>query len=109
MNYVSPDRFEHVTVQCKANLYFDGKVASHTLLFADGSKKTLGLIYPGTYRFNTDLPERMEIIAGACRIQIAGEASWRDVAAGSWFDVPGKSSFEIEVGSGVAEYICSFG
>ncbi|HXV21504.1 MAG TPA: pyrimidine/purine nucleoside phosphorylase [Desulfuromonadales bacterium] len=109
MSYSAPEKFEHVTVTCKANLYFDGKVASHTIAFADGSKKTLGLIYPGSFKFNTDAPERMEIIAGACRVRLAGQGDWIGFTAGTWFDVPGKSFFEIAVETGVAEYVCSFG
>jgi purine/pyrimidine-nucleoside phosphorylase len=101
-------RFENVTVTCKANVYFDGKVVSHSIELSDGSKKTLGLIYPGEYRFNTDAPERMEITAGACRARLAGERDWKEFAAGTFFDVPGKSSFEIAVDAGIAQYICSF-
>jgi len=103
-----PSQFDGVSVVCKANVYFDGKVVSHSVLFPDGTEKTLGLIYPGTYTFNTDAAERMEIIAGACRAAIAGEAESRDCAAGSFFDVPASSSFEIAVESGIAEYLCSF-
>ena len=102
-------QFENVTVTSQANVYFDGKVVSHAITLADGSKKTLGLIYPGEYRFDTDAPERMEIIAGACRAKLAGEADWRDYPEGQSFDVPGKSSFDIVVDSGIAQYICSFG
>ena len=40
-----PNEFSGVTALTKANVYFEGKVVSHTLLFPDGSKKTLGLIY----------------------------------------------------------------
>jgi hypothetical protein len=109
MSYSAPEKFENVTVACKANIYFDGKVVSHALTFADGSRKTLGLLYPGSYRFGTDAPEKMEIIAGACRVRIGGEGDWIGFAAGTWFDVPGKSSFEIEVSEGIAEYVCSFG
>jgi uncharacterized protein YaiE (UPF0345 family) len=105
---MSPVQFENVTAVCKANVYFDGKVVSHTVLFADGSKKTLGLIYPGTFTFNTGAPERMEIIAGACRVKIAGQAESAAYQAGTYFDVPGNSSFEIAVDSAVAEYVCSF-
>lgn len=100
--------FQNVTVVCKANVYFDGKVVSHTIVFADGTKKTAGLIYPGAYTFNTGAPERMEIIAGACRARLAGVAEWTSYAAGTYFDVPGNSSFEIAVEEGIAEYICSF-
>ena len=103
-----PEQFDNVTAICKANLYFDGKVVSHTIKFAVGTRKTLGLIYPGEFKFNTGAPEKMEMIAGACRIKLAGETAWHDVAAGTFFRVPGKSYFEIAVATGVAEYICSF-
>jgi uncharacterized protein YaiE (UPF0345 family) len=51
-----PVQFENVTAVAKANVYFDGRVVSHSLFFSDGSKKTLGLIYPGKYHFGTDKP-----------------------------------------------------
>ena len=103
-----PTQFSGVTVHTKANVYFDGKVVSHTVLFADNSKKTLGLIYAGSYHFGTGAPERMEIVAGACRVTLDGQTAVKDYAAGTYFDVPGKSGFTIEVGSGICEYICSF-
>jgi uncharacterized protein YaiE (UPF0345 family) len=102
-----PEKFDSVSVICKANVYFDGKVVSHTI-FAGSEKKTLGLIYPGTYKFNTDAPERMEITAGACRAKMAGEAAFKPYPAGTLFRVAGKSSFEIAVDEGIAQYICSF-
>ena len=58
-----PTDFTPVTAVTKANIYFDGKVVSHSILFPDGSKKTLGLIYPGKYHFGTEKAERMEIVA----------------------------------------------
>ncbi|HOC68241.1 MAG TPA: pyrimidine/purine nucleoside phosphorylase [Candidatus Hydrogenedentes bacterium] len=103
-----PEQFENVTVHCKANIYFEGKVASHTLQFPDGSKKTIGLIYPGTYHFNTNAPERMEITAGTCTIQLAGSTEEMTYATGTFFDVPGNSGFDIHVDNGIAEYICSY-
>jgi len=100
--------FNGVTVVCKANVYFDGNVVSHTVQFADGTKKTLGLIYPGMYTFKTGAPEKMEIISGICRAKLAGQTDWTTYAAGTLFSVPGNSSFDIEVASGIAEYICSY-
>ena len=100
--------FPNVTVDAKANVYFDGKVVSHSVHFADGSKKTLGLIYPGTYHFGTAAPERMEIIAGACVVKLDGGGESMAIEAGSHFDVPGNSGFSIEVEDGICEYICSF-
>jgi len=108
MNKVQ-EQFESATIKCKANIYFDGKVVSHSLTFADGSKKSIGLVYPGTYKFNTAASERMEIIEGRCRAKVAGSETWTDYAAGTHFDIPADSSFEIEVGDGIVEYICSFG
>ena len=103
-----PPQFAGVTVVTKANVYFDGKVVSHTVLFADGAKKTLGLIYPGAFHFGTGAPERMEIVAGSCQVKIDGSDSSQAYAAGQSFDVPGKSGFDIEVAVGICEYICSF-
>lgn len=108
MSYQAPEQFANVTAACKANVYFDGRVVSHTVTFADGSRKTLGLIYPGSFRFNTGVAERMEIIAGACRVRVAGQGGWIGFTAGTWFDVPANSFFEIEVAEGIAEYVCSF-
>jgi uncharacterized protein YaiE (UPF0345 family) len=103
-----PSQFDGVSIVCKANVYFDGKVVSHSILFPDGTKKSTGLIYPGTYTFNTDAAERMDIIAGVCTATIAGEAEAKTYAAGTYFDVPANSSFDITVDSGIAEYVCSF-
>ena len=104
----SPIEFKSVTAVAKANVYFDGKVVSHSILFPDGSKKTLGLIYAGQFHFGTDQAERMEIIAGACTVKLDGQTAPRDYAAGTAFDVPAKSGFDIEVRSGLCEYVCSF-
>jgi uncharacterized protein YaiE (UPF0345 family) len=102
------EQFENVSVVCKANVYFEGKVVSHTILFGDGRRKTLGLIFPGSFSFNTDAPERMDITAGTCRVRQSGATEWVSYAAGDSFQVPGKSSFEIAVEQGVSQYICSF-
>ncbi len=103
-----PTEFSGVSVHTKANVYFDGKVVSHTVLMADGAKKTLGLIYPGSYHFGTGAPERMEVVAGACVVTLDGETAQKAYATGTYFDVPGKSGFTIEVKAGICEYICSF-
>ena len=103
-----PSGFPGVTALTKANIYFDGKVVSHSILFTDGSKKTLGLIYPGRFHFGTDKPERMEIVSGQCAVKLDGSNSPATYQAGQVFDVPDKSGFDIEVKSGICEYICSF-
>jgi uncharacterized protein YaiE (UPF0345 family) len=103
-----PSEFRNVTAVAKANVYFDGKVVSHSILFPDGTKKTLGLIYPGKFHFGTDKAERMEIVAGECVVKIDGQNAVTTYPGGKAFDVPAKSGFDIEVKSGICEYICSF-
>ena len=100
--------FSPVTAVAKANVYFDGKVVSHTILFEDGTKKTLGLIYPGTYHFGTDAAERMEITDGSCTVVLDGQTESSSYAGGTAFDVPGKSGFTITVAEGICQYVCSF-
>jgi len=104
----SPVDFKSVIAIAKANVYFDGKVVSHSIIFPDGSKKTLGLIYPGKFHFGTEKAERMEIIAGACTVILDIQNSEKSYGAGTFFDVPAKSGFDIEVVSGICEYVCSF-
>lgn len=103
-----PTEFQKVTAVAKANVYFEGKVVSHTIRFADDSTKTLGLIFPGQFHFGTDAAERMEVVAGDCKVKLDGSSEVRTYAAGESFDVPAKSGFDIEVESGIFEYICTF-
>lgn len=104
----TPTEFRNVTAVVKANVYFDGRVVSHTILLPDGSRKTLGLIFPGQFHFGTDKSERMEIVAGSCTVKLDGRQKTADFAAGQTFDVPSKSGFDITVASGICEYVCSF-
>jgi hypothetical protein len=71
-------------------------------------RKSVGVILPSTLTFNTDAPERMEIVAGSCRYKLAGAADSKTVKAGESFDVPGKSSFQIEQTEPL-HYVCHFG
>ena len=105
---MSAAEFENVTAVAKANVYFDGKVVSHTIKLAGGVKKTLGLIYPGEFHFGTDAPERMDITAGECEVRLDGQTAFRTYTHGTFFSVPGKSGFDIKVKSGICEYVCSF-
>jgi len=101
-------KFENVTAIAKANVYFEGKVVSHTIHLADGARKTLGLVYPGQYHFGTDAAERMDITHGSCRVKLDGATEWAVHASGSSFSVPARSGFDILVEDGIAEYVCSF-
>lgn len=103
-----PEKFIGVTAVTKANVYFEGRVVSHAIIFPDGSRKTLGLVYPGTYHFKTEAAERMEIVAGSCGVMLDGGAKEESYKAGEAFEVGAKSGFTIEVKAGICEYICSF-
>lgn len=100
--------FKNVTVKTAANVYFDGKCVSHTLIFPDGARKTLGFIFPSQLSFSTGDPERVEITAGTCKVRLDGEANWQEYAAGQSFTVPGNSKFDIET-TAPLQYICHFG
>jgi len=99
--------FKNVEVKNKANIYDGGKVTSRTIITADGKRKTLGVMLPGTYHFNTDAPERIDVQQGRCRVRRSGESTWTEYRVGESFDVPGKSSFDIEV-TELLDYICHF-
>ncbi len=101
-------QFDQVSVIKKANVYFDGKCISHTVLFPDSTRKTIGVIFPSTLVFNTGAPETMEIVGGACKVKQAGESEWKTYRAGDSFNVPGNSSFEIETLE-LMDYVCHFG
>ena len=65
-------QFDQVSVVKKANVYFDGKCVSHTVQFADGTKKTIGVIIPSSLTFKTGAPEIMEGVGGSCRVRLPG-------------------------------------
>jgi len=99
--------FKNVTVVKKANTYFDGKVTSRTVLFSDGSKKTLGIMMPGDYEFGTAEKEIMEILAGELEILLPGSNAWQKVNTGESFEVPGRSKFKLKI-SKLTDYCCSY-
>lgn len=99
--------YKNVEVVTRANVYFDGKVTSRTIIAPSGERKTLGVMLPGTYTFNTDAPERIDVTQGRVRVRIS-EGEWRGFSAGQSFDVPAKSRFDIEVQE-LLDYVCHFG
>ncbi len=101
------DRFENVTIVKKANVYFDGKVTSRTVLFPDEKKKTLGIMMLGEYEFGTDDKEIMEILGGSMDVLLPGSSEWKTFTAGTSFEVPAKSSFKLNVKE-VSDYCCSY-
>lgn len=105
---MSTTQFDGVTVHTQANVYFDGKCVSHGITFADGTKKSVGVVLPATLTFNTGAPEIMECVAGGCEYLLSGSSSWVKSGPGEKFGVPGNSSFQIRV-TEPYHYICHFG
>jgi len=100
-------QFTNVTADKKANIYFDGKVTSRTLRFEDGSIKTLGIMLPCEYTFNTGDAEIMEIMSGEMDVQLPGSEEWISINGPQSFDVPANSAFNLKVKT-VSDYCCSF-
>nr|WP_309395874.1 pyrimidine/purine nucleoside phosphorylase [Cerasicoccus maritimus] len=102
------ETFDNVQILKKANVYFDGKVTSRTVVFADGTKKTLGFMQAGDYEFGTEAPELMEMLGGEMEVRLDGSEEWKTYTAGDSFDVPGSSKFFLKVKDGGADYCCSY-
>ncbi len=101
-------KFENVSVEAKANIYFDGKVVSHAVTLANGETKTLGIMFQGEFEFSTAAAELMEVIDGDTMVCLKGETQWVAYSAGSSFNVAKDSSFKIKVKSTTAQYVCSY-
>lgn len=101
------DRFENVVVVKKANVYFEGNVTSRTILFKDGTRKTLGIILPGKYEFGTGDKEHMEVLAGVISVLLPGSNTWTSYEAGQSFEIPVNCVFSVSVNQ-VSDYCCSY-
>ena len=99
--------FKNVTIIKKANVYFDGKVTSRSVVFPDGTKKTLGIMLPGEYQFNTDDKEIMEILSGDLEVLLPEEEGWQTIKGGESFEVPAQSKFSLKIKT-LTDYCCSF-
>lgn len=100
-------QFDNVSVVVEGNSYFDGAVTSRTVLFEDGSRKTLGFMLPGEYEFGTEQAELMEIASGDLEVKLPGSDAWESIKGGESFNVPANSKFQLKV-STVVDYCCSY-
>jgi len=99
--------FKNVTAVKKANVYFEGKVISHTLKFEDGTTKTLGVMQVGDYTFNTGAAEVMEFLSGELSVELPNQKEPLVIHGQATFEVPANSSFTLHVTS-IADYCCSY-
>ncbi|MFY9268494.1 MAG: pyrimidine/purine nucleoside phosphorylase [Candidatus Manganitrophaceae bacterium] len=99
--------FKNVTVKKAANVFFEGKVTSRTILFPDGSRKTLGVMQPGEFQFAIGDQEIMEILSGDLEVLLEGETGWKRIKGGEQFTVPARTTFKLKVHT-LTDYCCSF-
>ena len=91
----------------KHNSYFEGQVQSVGFERL-GRRMTVGVMVAGEYHFGTDAPERMTVISGelSARLPDSG-GEWRHFPAGTVFEIPGKSGFDVRAAQPAA-YLCEF-
>ena len=82
------DKFKDVNVDKLANIYFQGNVISRNVFFKDGSKKTLGVMLPGKYKFNTEARELMEIMSGKLNLKLQNDDEWKLIKDKMHFNIP---------------------
>lgn len=99
--------FKNIRIIKKANIYFEGKVTSRTIYFPDGSRKTLGIMLPGTYQFGTEKKEVIEILSGDLDVLLPGHTEWQSFKMGGAFEVPADASFDLKVKT-ITDYCCSY-
>jgi uncharacterized protein YaiE (UPF0345 family) len=90
----------------KHNGYFEGKVQSIGYE-RNGRRATVGVVDAGEFHFGTDGAERMTVVSGELWAKLPGEAAWRAFPAGTSFEVPAKSGFDVKA-SAPAAYLCEF-
>jgi purine/pyrimidine-nucleoside phosphorylase len=90
----------------KHNTYFNGNVQS-VGFERNGRKATVGVIDAGEYHFNTDAAERMTVTSGELHAKVGG-GQWLVYPAGTAFEVPAQSGFDVKAVGGPAAYLCEF-
>ncbi len=101
------DNYKNVDVDALANIYFEGRVISRNIFLNDGSKKTLGVMLPGEYEFNTESKELMEIVSGKLNLKLKDDDDWKLITDGMDFNIPSNSSFKVKVLE-LVHYTCSY-
>ena len=101
------NNYKNVDVEKLANIYFNGRVISRNITLRDGSTKTLGVMLPGEYEFNTNSREVMEIISGKLDLRLKIDNDWKMIKEGMEFNIPKNSSFKVKIIE-LVNYSCSY-
>lgn len=100
-------QFDNASVVCLADIWFDGRVVSHTVYLMDETRKALVVMQPGEYAFESGPAERLEVTGGNCELRLEGESEWRAVPEGGVADVGEESRYSIRC-EGVVQYVRTF-
>ena len=88
------------------NSYFDGGVQSLEST-RNGRKFSVGIIAEGSFHFGTDAAERMTVVSGLLTVRVDGTTEWIPYPAGTNFEVPAKSGFDVKA-TGDTAYQCEY-
>ncbi|GAO05476.1 pyrimidine/purine nucleoside phosphorylase [Anaeromyxobacter sp. PSR-1] len=86
--------------------FFEGQVQSIGFE-RNGRRQTAGVVDVGEFHFGTEAPERMTVVSGELWARLPGEAGFRAFPAGTCFEVPGRSGFDVKA-TAPAAYVCEF-
>ena len=100
------DLLKGADISIMANIYFDGKVISRTVLI-NNQRKTLGVILPGEYLFPVEQKEVVKLVSGNAEVLLPNEKTWEKVSNGETFVIDSNSSYKIKCKE-IVEYICSY-
>ncbi|MEZ8144067.1 hypothetical protein A1OO_00630 [Enterovibrio norvegicus FF-33] len=89
----------------KVNEYFDGHVKS--IGFENKGPVSMGVMEVGEYTFGTAAPERMTVVKGELTVKLPGRIEWETYGAGDSFEVPGESSFQVQI-TQTSAYLCEY-
>ncbi|CAM3576572.1 MULTISPECIES: pyrimidine/purine nucleoside phosphorylase [Arcobacter] len=98
--------FKNVSIAKAANILFEGNITSRTIVFEDGSRKTLGIMLPGEYELNTVHKEIMDIQRGVLEVMLPAQ-DWVKYEGPASFEIQANSKFKLRVHS-LVDYCCSF-
>ncbi|OVE73452.1 hypothetical protein BVX94_03875 [bacterium B17] len=90
----------------EVNEYFDGSVKSLEVSAEDG-RKTVGVMQPGEYDFETETTEIMTVVFGEISVYYEDEGEWEDYGVGASFDVPAESTLKVKT-SQDSVYLCEY-
>ncbi len=86
--------------------YFEGRVQS-VGFERNGRRATVGVVDAGEFHFGTSAAERMTVVSGELFARLPGEAAWRAFPAGTAFEVPARSGFDVKAAAPAA-YLCEY-